>query len=276
MFSEEHATPKSDSVDVIKLKNITHIFNEGQPNEYKLFENFNLTIPDIPNRGQLVSIMGASGCGKSQMLKVIAGLNKFQKGTVEIYGKEIGDNHSFPMVFQTYSNYEWYTVLENVMIPMLIRNVDKATAEQKALALLEEVGLKEHAYKYPAKLSGGQQQRVAIARCLACNSQIILLDEATGALDIKMKREVQNIILKIFYEMKTDPTIINVSHSVEEVCYISNKVIILEANPCRIFKEIDIHYTGEETRQRGEWLFETQEYANYVRMITNYMDEICK
>ena len=276
MFSEEHATPKSDSVDVIKLKNITHIFNEGQPNEYKLFENFNLTIPDIPNRGQLVSIMGASGCGKSQMLKVIAGLNKFQKGTVEIYGKEIGDNHSFPMVFQTYSNYEWYTVLENVMIPMLIRNVDKATAEQKALALLDEVGLKEHAYKYPAKLSGGQQQRVAIARCLACNSQIILLDEATGALDIKMKREVQNIILKIFYEMKTDPTIINVSHSVEEVCYISNKVIILEANPCRIFKEIDIHYTGEETRQRGEWLFETQEYANYVRMITNYMDEICK
>ena len=276
MFSEEHATPKSDSVDVIKLKNITHIFNEGQPNEYKLFENFNLTIPDIPNRGQLVSIMGASGCGKSQMLKVIAGLNKFQKGTVEIYGKEIGDNHSFPMVFQTYSNYEWYTVLENVMIPMLIRNVDKATAEQKALALLDEVGLKEHAYKYPAKLSGGQQQRVAIARCLACNSQIILLDEATGALDIKMKREVQNIILKIFYEMKTDPTIINVSHSVEEVCYISNKVIILEANPCRIFKEIDIHYTGEETRQRGECLFETQEYANYVRMITNYMDEICK
>ena len=276
MFSEENATSKSNLVDVIKLKNITHIFNEGQPNEYKLFENFNLTIPDIPNRGQLVSIMGASGCGKSQMLKVIAGLNKFQKGTVEIYGKEIGDNHSFPMVFQTYSNYEWYTVLENVMIPMLIRNVDKATAEQKALALLEEVGLKEHAYKYPAKLSGGQQQRVAIARCLACNSQIILLDEATGALDIKMKREVQNIILKIFYEMKTDPTIINVSHSVEEVCYISNKVIILEANPCRIFKEIDIHYTGEETRQRGEWLFETQEYANYVRMITNYMDEICK
>lgn len=276
MFSEESATPKSNLVDVIKLKNITHIFNEGQPNEYKLFENFNLTIPDIPNRGQLVSIMGASGCGKSQMLKVIAGLNKFQKGTVEIYGKEIGDNHSFPMVFQTYSNYEWYTVLENVMIPMLIRNVDRATAEQKALALLEEVGLKEHAYKYPAKLSGGQQQRVAIARCLACNSQIILLDEATGALDIKMKREVQNIILKIFYEMKTDPTIINVSHSVEEVCYISNKVIILEANPCRIFKEIDIHYTGEETRQRGEWLFETQEYANYVRMITNYMDEICK
>lgn len=274
--AEEVVSAKPELIDVIRLKDITHIFNEGQPNEYKLFENFNLTIPDLPNRGQLVSIMGASGCGKSQMLKVIAGLNKFQKGTVEVYGKEIGENHSFPMVFQTYSNYEWDTVLENVMIPMLIRGIDKATAEQQAMELLDAVGLKEHANKYPAKLSGGQQQRVAIARCLACDSQIILFDEATGALDIKMKREVQNIILKIFYEMKMDPTIINVSHSVEEVCYISNKVIILEANPCRIFKEIDIHYTGEDSKPRGEWVFNTQEYANNVKMITNYMDEICK
>lgn len=263
-------------VDVIRLRGITHIFNEGKPDEYKLFENFDLTIPDIPNQGQLVSIMGASGCGKSQMLKVIAGLNKFQKGSVEVYGKEIGDDHSFPMVFQTYSNYEWNTVLENVMIPMTIRGISKEVAEKQALELIKAVGLEEHAYKYPSKLSGGQQQRVAIARCLACNSQIILFDEATGALDIKMKREVQNIILKIFYEMKMDPTIINVSHSVEEVCYLSNKVIILQANPCRIFKEIDIHYTGEETRPRGEWIFETQEYADYVKLITSYMDEICK
>lgn len=263
-------------VDVIRLRGITHIFNEGKPDEYKLFENFDLTIPDIPNQGQLVSIMGASGCGKSQMLKVIAGLNKFQKGSVEVYGKEIGDDHSFPMVFQTYSNYEWNTVLENVMIPMTIRGISKDVAEKQALELIKAVGLEEHAYKYPSKLSGGQQQRVAIARCLACNSQIILFDEATGALDIKMKREVQNIILKIFYEMKMDPTIINVSHSVEEVCYLSNKVIILQANPCRIFKEIDIHYTGEETRPRGEWIFETQEYADYVKLITSYMDEICK
>ena len=210
MFSEEHATPKSDSVDVIKLKNITHIFNEGQPNEYKLFENFNLTIPDIPNRGQLVSIMGASGCGKSQMLKVIAGLNKFQKGTVEIYGKEIGDNHSFPMVFQTYSNYEWYTVLENVMIPMLIRNVDKATAEQKALALLEEVGLKEHAYKYPAKLSGGQQQRVAIARALLNSPKIILADEPTGNLD----KETSDMIMTILKDINKQGTaVIMITHN---------------------------------------------------------------
>lgn len=267
---------KEGLVDVIRLRNITHIFNKGEKDEYKLFENFNLTIPDIPNQGQLVSIMGASGCGKSQMLKVIAGLNKFNEGTVEIYGEKLSEDHHFPMVFQTYSNFEWYTVLQNVMLPMLVRGVDKATAEKKAKELLKNVGLEDHMDKYPAKLSGGQQQRVAIARCLACESQIILFDEATGALDIKMKREVQNIILKIFYGMKLDPTIINVSHSIEEVCYISNKVFILQANPCRIYKEIDIHYTGEDEKPRGEWIFDTQEYANYVKQITAYMDEICK
>ncbi len=265
------------SVDVIQLSNITHIFNQGQPNEYKLFENFNLTIPDIAGAGQFISIMGASGCGKSQMLKVIAGLNKFDQGTVKVYGKELDENHSFPMVFQTYSNFEWYTVLENVMLPMLTRGIAKPEAEKRAKDLLERVGLADHINKYPAKLSGGQQQRVAIARCLACDSQIILFDEATGALDIKMKREVQNIMLKIFYDKTLpDPTIINVSHSIEEVCYLSNKVFILQANPCRIFKEVDIHYTGEETRERGEWVFETQEYANYVKLISGYMDSISK
>ena len=260
---------------VIQLENITHIFNQGMPNEYKLFENFNLTIPDIPGQAQLVSIMGASGCGKSQMLKVIAGLSKFNEGTVKVYGKSIGENHSFPMVFQTYSNFEWYTVLENVMMPMVCKGVDAEKAKTRALELLDCVGLGDHVDKYPSRLSGGQQQRVAIARCLACDSKIILFDEATGALDIKMKREVQNIMLKIFYDTTLDdPTIINVSHSIEEVAYISNKVFILQANPCRVYKEIDIHYPGEETRQRGEWIFETPEYANYVKLLTGYMDSI--
>lgn len=99
--------------------------------------------------------------------------------------------------------------------------------------------------------------------------------KATGALDIKMKREVQNIMLKIFY----DPSIqdpINVSHSIEEVAYVSNKVFILQANPCRIFKEIDITCPGEEFRQRGEWVFNTPEYAEYVKILTACMDSISK
>lgn len=175
--------------DVINVRNITQIFNKGKSNEYKLFENFNLDIEDIPNSGQLVSIMGASGCGKSRLVRAICGIDTIQSGDIMVYGKDLKDYHkNIPMVFQTYSNYPWMTVLENVMLPMKIRGINKKDIKAKAIELLELVGLKEHINKYPSKLSGGQQQRVSIARSLACDSQIIVFDEATGALDIKMKR----------------------------------------------------------------------------------------
>lgn len=271
-------TPKMHNglVDVINFKNLTQIFNKGQKTEYKLFENFSLDIPDIPNTGQLVSIMGGSGCGKSRLVRVLCGLDNVQEGSVDVYGKPVSEFNSIPMVFQTYSNYEWMTVVENVMLPMTIRGINKTDAEKQAMELLKIVGLESKAHDYPAKLSGGQQQRISIARCLACNSQIIVFDEATGALDIKMKREVQNIILKIFYESKFDPTILNITHSIEEAAYISNQIIILKPNPCTVYKTINIHYTGEETRKRGEWIFDTSEYANYVKEITKAMDEACQ
>lgn len=264
-------------VNIIDLNHITQIFNKGEKNEYKLFEDFNLSVEDIPESGQLVSFMGASGCGKSRLVRVICGLDTVQSGDIRIYGKPLPEyGRNIPMVFQTYSNYEWMTVLENVMLPMLLRKVPKKEAREKATGLLDIVGLSGHADKYPHKLSGGQQQRVSIARSLACNSQIIVFDEATGALDIKMKREVQNIILKIFYESEFDPTILNITHSIEEAAYLSNVVYILQPNPCKVYRKIEIRYTGEETKRRGEWIFETQEYANYIKQITRAMDEVCK
>ena len=268
---------QNDLVNIIDIKDVTQIFNKGQEDEYRLFDKFNLSIEDIPHTGQLVSFMGASGCGKSRLVRAICGLDTVQSGEIYVYGNKLENyKQNIPMVFQTYSNYEWMTVLENVMLPMKLKGIPKKEAKDKALELLSIVGLTEHANKYPHSLSGGQQQRVSIARSLACNSQIIVFDEATGALDIKMKREVQNIILKIFYESNVDPTILNITHSIEEAAYISNSVYILQPNPCKVFKEIKIHYTGEETRKRGEWVFETEEYANYIKEITQAMDEVCK
>ena len=108
---------------IVELKNLRQIFNEGKPNEYRLFDNFNLTIEDTPNKSELISIVGGSGCGKSQILKVIAGLSKVQSGEVKIFGEPRIKVGSIPMVFQTYSNYEWMTVLENVMLPMVIKGI---------------------------------------------------------------------------------------------------------------------------------------------------------
>lgn len=265
-------------VDVINFKNLTQIFNKGEENEYQLFNDFSLDIPDFPGVGQLISIMGASGCGKSRMLRALAGLDTIESGEILVYGKDRREYGNIPMVFQTYSNYEWMTVLENVALPMILKGENKEVANKKAMEILEVVGLAEHADKYAKNgvLSGGQLQRISIARCLASNSQIMLLDEATGALDINMKREIQNIILKIFYESPFDPTILNVTHSIEEAIYLSNRVIVLGANPCRIHKVLDIHFPGEEVRNRGPWVVDTPEFAEYTRLLTQYLDEANK
>lgn len=266
------------SVDVITIEHLTQIFNQGTPNEYRLFDDFCLTVPDFAGKGQLISIMGGSGCGKSQLLRAIAGLSNIPHGDIRIYGKNISEYSRIPMVFQTYSNYEWMTVIENVMLPMLIKGVKKEEARERAVRLIDIVGLSEHINKYAksSTLSGGQLQRVSIARSLACDSPIILFDEATGALDIKMKREVQNIILKVFYESEYDPTIINVTHSIDEAVYLSNRVVVLQPNPCRIYKTMDIHFDGEDSNQRGAWIFNTSQFSDYSNELKMYLEDVCK
>ena len=178
------------------------------------------------------------------------------------------------MVFQTYSNYEWMTILDNVMLPMKIKGINPKEAKERAMDLIQLVGLEEHYNKYAKSsiLSGGQLQRVSIARSLACDSKVILLDEATGALDIKMKREVQNIILKIINN--SEKTILNVTHSVEEAVYLSTKIIILLPKPCRIYKTMDIHFDGEPPRDK--WIFNTRQFIEYSNELTQHLEEVCK
>lgn len=276
--NKTNINPETGLQDVINIKNLRQIFNEGKDNEYRLFDNFSLDIPDFPNEGQLISIMGGSGCGKSCLLRAIAGLTTIPEGEITIYGKSIKEYGNIPMVFQTYSNYEWMTVLDNVKLPMKLRGIKDEEAEQRAKELLDIVGLTDHINKYAkaGALSGGQLQRVSIARSLACDSQIILFDEATGALDINMKREIQNIILKIFNESKYDPTILNVTHSVEEAVYLSNRIVILKPKPCTVYQTIDVKFPGEDTRKRGPWVLETPEFAEYTKIVTKYLDDVCK
>lgn len=264
--------------DVISMKNLNHTFNKGTTVEYTLFKDFNLTIPDFEGTGQFVSIMGGSGCGKSCLLRAIAGLMELQEGTIEIYGNPLAKYGHIPMVFQSYSNYEWMTVLDNVALPYTLKGMPKKEAREKAMELVKLVGLEDHASKYAKNtiLSGGQLQRISIARCLATGSQIILLDEATGALDIKMKREIQDLMLKIYYESEFDPTFINVTHSIDEALYLSNRIIILKAGPCTIYKTMDIKYEGEKYGKRDSWVFDTLEFSDYSKELSKALDDVCK
>lgn len=273
--------PKTNSggtSDIISVNGLRQVFNENTEKEYRLFDNFSLTVPDFHNEGQLISIMGGSGCGKSYLLRVIAGLNTVQSGEILIHGKPFHEYGHIPMMFQQYSSYEWMTVLDNVALPMVLKGVPKKEARKRAMEILCSFGLCEHAEKYakPGVLSGGQLQRVSVARCIATDSQILLLDEATGALDIRMKREVQDMLLNLFYDLNRDMTILNVTHSVEEALYTSNRIIILQAKPCRIFKTMDIKYPGESVNnRRGKWIFNTDEYVRYSRELTAALDEAC-
>lgn len=275
-------TKKSDergslSGNIIEIRNLRQIFNEGKPNEYRLFDDFSLDIPNFENEGQFISIMGASGCGKTCLLRAIAGLTTIPGGEILIHGKTVQQYGHIPMLFQQYSSYDWMTVLDNVALPMKLKGMSKKESQEKARELISLVGLSGHEDKYakaPA-LSGGQLQRVSIARCLACNSEIMLLDEATSALDVKMKREVQNILLDVYNKSTFDTTILNVTHSIEEAIYLSNRIIVLEANPCRVYRTIDVHFKDESVHKRGPWVLETEEFLQYTKELTHVMDEVC-
>lgn len=260
---------------VFNIEHLTHTFDKGTEHEYNIFNDFSLYIKDNVGKSEIVSIMGGSGCGKSCLLRMAAGLMTPQNGEIRINGKTIKEYKSVPMVFQSYSSYEWMTVLENVALPLIINGVNKKEANEKAMEIIRLVGLEQHATKYAKSsvLSGGQLQRVSIARCLASGSKVFFLDEATGALDIKMKREIQDLILDISHNRGIETTIINVTHSVEEALYISDKVIVLAPNPCTIVEEMDINYGNQP---RGRWVFDSEQYKEYSKHLNGLLDEVCK
>lgn len=265
-------TYECENVDVINLINLNQSF-KTENGEFKLFENFSLDIKDFKNQGQFISIMGQSGCGKSQLLKIISGLNKPDSGIVKIYGKNQTETDSIPMVFQQYSAFPWMTVLDNVALPLKLRGMSKEERYEKAFHMLKIVGLEGHEYKwakYPI-LSGGQLQRVSLARNLVYSSQILLLDEATGALDIKSRRAMQDTLLDVYYNSELDPTIISVTHDILEAVYYSNRIYILTANPCNVHSIIDIDF-GTEKRDKS--IRDTEKFKNYVAQIEKIMNEI--
>ncbi len=167
------------------------------------------------------------------------------------------------------------TVLENVALPLVMQGVDKETANSRAMELLNVVGLQDQAEKwaqYPT-LSGGQLQRVSLARNLVCKSQILLLDEATGALDIFAKRDMQKALLDVYYNSKLDPTIINVTHDISEAVFLSNRIYILRANPCSVYRIVDVDFgPGKRTDE----IRKTAKFADYVSMVEKLMDEVNK
>ncbi|MBI5472453.1 MAG: ABC transporter ATP-binding protein [Ignavibacteriae bacterium] len=196
-------------------------------------------IEDAPNKGEFIAIIGPSGCGKSTIMNLIAGFLTPTEGHVLVGGKDVeAPGSDRGMIFQKYSSFPHLTVLQNVLFGMKLQK-NGTTAKgrvDRAMAMIERVGLKGHDTKYPHQLSGGQQQRVAIARTLVLKPRIILMDEPFSALDEPTRIDMQKLIVELWHE--TQPTIFAVTHSISEAVYLADRVWIMTKAPGQIAYDI--------------------------------------
>ncbi|SCG83787.1 putative ABC transporter ATP-binding protein MJ0412 [Proteiniborus sp. DW1] len=189
------------------------------------------------------AIIGPSGCGKTTLLYSIAGLIKPNKGTIYIDEKELkGVRKNTGVILQNYGLLPWKTVWNNVLFTLLARNINKCIAFSRTESILKDLGIYEYKDKYPNELSGGQKQRVAIARTLALEPDLLLMDEPSSALDAMTKEHIQNIILSIYRQKPT--TLIIVTHSIEEAAFLGQKIVIM--GKANIIHIIDNPYFGKD------------------------------
>lgn len=191
--------------------------------------------------GDMVSLVGPSGCGKSTLLKILAGLHGHDGGTLEIGGTgsaSFDAGRDVGMVFQQPLLLKWRTILENVLLPAHILKLDKRQARERALELLDMVGLAGFADKMPYELSGGMQQRAAIARSLIHDPKLVLMDEPFGALDALTREKMNLEMLRI--RERSGKTFIIVTHSIQEAVFLGSRCAVLTAGPARMADCFDI------------------------------------
>ena len=190
-------------------------------------------------QGELVCLIGASGCGKSTMLRIIAGFEEPSTGEVLVDGERItAPGSDRGMVFQDYALFPWMTVRQNIGFGPRQRRLPRREVDEIANEFVKLVGLERSANRYPNQLSGGMKQRVAIARVLANNAGILLMDEPFGALDALTREQLQGELLAIWARSRV--TVVFVTHSVEEAALLGDRVLVMSAGPGRIEADIAI------------------------------------
>ncbi|MBZ0130966.1 MAG: ABC transporter ATP-binding protein [Rhodobacteraceae bacterium] len=216
----------------LKLDNISMRFDLPNGSSVQALQDVSLDI----GAGELLSVLGPSGCGKTTLLNIIAGFLAPTSGKVLLGDHQVtGPAQERGMVFQQGALFEWMNVRDNVSFGPRMNGVPKAETKATVDHLLEVVGLRDFKDKAIYELSGGMQQRVALARCLANDPEVILMDEPLGALDALTREKMQGLVLKLWKE--TGKTIILITHSVEEALLLGERLIVMAPRPGRIHKE---------------------------------------
>lgn len=237
----------------LEAEDIVKVYGSGE-NAVKALDGITLTVED----GEFISIVGPSGCGKTTFLRILDGLLEQTSGTIKIDKEPVtGSGRNRGMVFQNFNLLPWRTVKGNVELGLEAAGVKKKEREETASKFIKMVGLDGFEESRPTELSGGMQQRVGLARALAIDPDILLMDEPLGALDAQTREIMQTELLKIWSEQQK--TSVFVTHDIEEAIYLSDRVVVLEPRPGRIERIVDVPFERpryendlKSTREFGE------------------------
>jgi len=250
---------------VLEIKNITKTFHQNK-SEISVLEDISFSV----DKDEFVCIVGPSGCGKSTLLRIIAGLEKADSGEILFHGQpQKSPNPKITMIFQLFGLLPWKTALENVEIPLEVLEIKKEAREEIAKSYLRMVGLEGFENIYPHDLSGGMKQRVGIARALALQPEVLLMDEPFSSLDELTAKTLRTLVLEIWHDPSLPTnTFLMVSHNVEEAVYMADRVMVMSPRPGRIVGEVRV----DLPRPRMEYL-RAPEYFHRVDEVVAILEK---
>ena len=226
------------------IKNVSMRFDLPNGTHVQALQDINLEI----KTGEIMSVLGPSGCGKTTLLNIVAGFLAPTEGTITLHNDTVtGPSSERGMVFQQGALFEWMGVSENIAFGPKMKNIPPKQIKEIVSHLLAVVGLQDFGEKAVYELSGGMQQRVALARCLANEPEVILMDEPLGALDALTREKMQGLVLKLWKE--TGKTIILITHSVEEALLLGERLLVMAPRPGRIHKEYRLPFADQGVDQ---------------------------
>ncbi len=267
-FEERDLSKAAEGKTEIKIENLSMVYqdkNGGKP--VTALQNVNLDIRE----GEFISLLGPSGCGKTTLLRIIADLLQPSSGKITVRGQSPRDvrlQKKYGIVFQNPVLYDWRTVRRNVCMPMELLGMKKADRTAQVTKMLDLVGLSKFGKHYPYELSGGMQQRVGIARALAINPEILLMDEPFSALDEFTREKLHVDLLDIW--KKTKKTVVFVTHNISEAVFLSDRVVVLSPHPGRVSAVIDI----DIPRPRNMESKQSQQFYDYITKIRNSFEGV--
>jgi len=239
----------------ISFREVSHTYRPPRGRPVLALQNVSL---DVRER-EFLALLGPSGCGKSTLLYLLGGFLPVEAGTITVGGRPVsGPGPDRGIVFQNFALFPWKTVRQNILYGLQKQRLPRAAREKRAQDLIELVHLRGFENSYPAQLSGGMKQRVAIARTLAIDPAILLMDEPFGALDAQTRALMHEELLAII--RRTPKTVVFVTHDVREAVYLADRVAVMSARPGRIKEIVDTGFAGE----RGSEIAGTREFAEKV------------